>query len=94
MKNILCNMSLLLEVRKRILECYVEPIFTHGRESWTISKQTSEAVNMWFNRIRQNSLWSTKLSNQNVLKEAPRQLITTIKCRQSSFLTAFWEKRN
>ena len=38
MKNILCNMSLSIEVRKRVLRSYIEPILLYGSESWTINR--------------------------------------------------------
>ena len=37
MKNILTNRSLSMEVRKRVLSCYIEPILLYGCEALTIN---------------------------------------------------------
>ena len=53
MKSILTNKRLSLGVRKRVLQCYIEPILLYGCESWSMTKQTStsiEAMEMWFLR--------------------------------------------
>ena len=88
MKSILCNKSLSLEVRKRILACYIEPVLTYGCESWTISKQaikSLEAAEMWCYRRMLRIPWTAKMSNIKVLKEAraQKQLIANIRRRQS-----------
>src|ERR1700729_1436553 len=53
MKNIMREKSLPMTLRKRILQCYIEPILLYGSESWTMNKQTIrllEATEMWFYR--------------------------------------------
>ncbi|GFS13080.1 endonuclease-reverse transcriptase [Elysia marginata] len=52
MKNILTNLHMSNETRKKVLECYIKPILMYGCETW-ISKQTQgrlEATEMWFLR--------------------------------------------
>ena len=53
MKSILTNKRLSLGVRKRVLQCYIEPIVLYGCASWFMTKQTLtsiEAMEMWFLR--------------------------------------------
>ena len=94
MKNILCNMTLSLEVRKRVLQCYITPILTYGCESWTINKLESgklEATEMWFYRRMLRIPWTARKTNVEVFKEsnAKRSLINNIRKRQSSFFGHF-----
>ncbi|CAG5129251.1 unnamed protein product, partial [Candidula unifasciata] len=66
-KNILCNISLSLRVKKRILACYIHPVLTYGCESWTIGRQAKqflEASEMWFYRRMLRIPWTAKKSNQ------------------------------
>ena len=44
MKSILTNKRLSLGVRKRVLQCYIEPILLYGWESWSMTKQTSTSI--------------------------------------------------
>ena len=80
-----------METRKKVLQCYIEPILMYGCEAWTISKQTQkklEAVEMWFLRRMLRIPWTAKKSNETVLKEADskRSLVNKIRKRQSSFI--------
>ena len=91
MKSILTNKKLSLNVRKRILQCYNEPILLYGCETWTISKQTHnllEDVEMWFLRRMMRISWTAKKTNESVLNEAneTRRLITAIRKRQAKFI--------
>ncbi|GFO34672.1 endonuclease-reverse transcriptase [Plakobranchus ocellatus] len=38
MKTILTNKHIFIEMRKRALQCYKEPVLMYGCEAWTISK--------------------------------------------------------
>ena len=44
MKNILTNKSLSMEVRKRVLSCYIEPILMYGCEAWTINNYIKMSI--------------------------------------------------
>ena len=88
MKSILCNKSLSMAVRKRTLQCYIEPILTYGCEAWTISKNIKsilEATEMWFLRRMMRIPWTARKTNDDVLKEAnaQRRIITQVRRRQS-----------
>ena len=73
MKNILTNRSLLMEVRKRVLSCYIEPILMYVCGAWTINntiKKSIEATEMCFFRRILRMLWTDKQTNEEVLKRA------------------------
>ncbi|GFR98662.1 RNA-directed DNA polymerase from mobile element jockey [Elysia marginata] len=96
MKNILTNPHMSIETRKRVLECYIEPMLMYGCETWIISKQTRgrlEAKEMWFLRrmTRIPRIARKKKTNQKtndaVLSETniKRALINKIRKRQVTF---------
>ena len=90
MKSILTNKRLSLEVRKRVLQCYIEPILLYGRESWSTTKQTStsiEAMEMWLLRRMLRVLWTEKRTNLEILNTASStRKMSNIKRRQAEFL--------
>ena len=60
-----------MEVRKRVLSCYIEPILMYGCEAWTINntiKKSIEATEMWFYRRILRIPWTAKQTNEEVLK--------------------------
>ncbi|GFO06697.1 Di-n-acetylchitobiase [Plakobranchus ocellatus] len=67
---------LLIETRKRALQCYIEPVLMYGCEAWTISKQIQnklEATEMWFLRRMLRIPWTAKKTNERVLNEANKR---------------------
>ena len=91
MKSILTNKRLSLGVRKRVLQCYIEPILLYGCEAWSMTKQTStsiEAIEMWFLRRMLRVSWTEKRTNLEILNTASstRKLMNNIKRRQAEFL--------
>src|SRR5579871_6990683 len=90
MKNILCNMSLSIEVRKRVLRSYIEPILLYRSESWTINRVARnhiEATKFWFYRRMLRIPWTDRKRNEDVLKEvnSKRELHNHIRSIQSTF---------
>ena len=91
MKSILTNKRMSLGVRKRVLQCYIEPILLYGCESWSMTKQTLtsiEAMEMWFLRKMLRVSWTEKRTNLGILNTAgsTRKLISNVKRRQAEFL--------
>ena len=91
MKQILTNINLSLETRKRVLKSYIEPVLLYGCEAWTINKQQEraiEATEMWFIRRMLRIPWTARKTNEEVLVEAncKRQLMTNIRKRQARFI--------
>ncbi|GFN84676.1 glutamate synthase [NADH], amyloplastic [Plakobranchus ocellatus] len=91
MKTILTNKHISIEMRKRALQCYIEPVLMYGCEAWTISKQIQnklEATEMWFLRRMLQIPWTAKKTNERVLYEANKRksLVRTIRKCQATFL--------
>jgi len=90
MRHILTNKKLPLDLRKRILQCYVEPVLLYACETWTLNAQTRkqlEATEMWFLRRLMKISWTEMKSNEVILKEAKarRTLINKIRKRHATF---------
>ncbi|GFO49455.1 phospholipase a2 [Plakobranchus ocellatus] len=86
-----CNSIISIEMRKRAIQCYIEPVLMYGCEAWTISKQIQnkpEATELWFLRRMLRIPWTAKKTNERVLNEANkrRSLVRTIRKRQATFL--------
>ncbi|GFS21719.1 endonuclease-reverse transcriptase [Elysia marginata] len=90
MKSILTNPYVSIRTRKRVLECYIEPILMYGSEAWIITnkfKKKLEAIEMWFLRRMLKIPWTAKKTNERVLQEAQskRSLLDKIRKRQATF---------
>ena len=91
MRNILANTSLSMNVRKRVLKCYIEPILLYGSESWTIGKSAQkslEAAEMWFIRRMLRIPWTAKITNEECMRRAgeTKNLVKKIRERQCTFI--------
>lgn len=87
------NISMLLEVRKRTLPCYIWTILTIFCELRTIDKmqQQTRYLKASETRLYRKMLkmpWTDNMINKDVLSqaEAQRQLFTNLKKRQSPFI--------
>lgn len=99
MKSILTNKHLSIDTRKRVLQCYIEPILMYGCEAWTLNNQMKkkvEATEMWFYRRMLRISWTDRKTNVEVLKEADtkRLLINKIRKRQAQFFGHFMRKES
>jgi len=73
MRSILSNRSLSMDIRIRVLQCYIEPILFYGCEAWNINKKVQrelEAAEMWFIRRMLRISWTARKTNEEVLREA------------------------
>ena len=96
--SILTNTRLSLGVRKRVLQCYIEPILLYGCESWSMTKQTVtsiEAMAMWFLIRMLRVSWTEKRTNLEIINTASskRKLMSNVKRRQAKFLGHVMRKR-
>lgn len=90
-KNIFTDKKLNIDLKVRLLKCYVWSTLLYGCESWTLSnnsKKLLESAEMWFYRKMLRISWVKKLSNEKVLKlvKEDRSLLVTIRKRQLSFM--------
>ena len=85
------NRKILLELGKRILDCYVMPIITYGCEAWAVSSEMTrrlEVSEMWMYGRTMLISFSQYISYEEVLRkvEADRSLIKNIKKRKLKLL--------
>ena len=90
MKSLLTSKELTLNLRKRLLNCYIYPIFLYGAETWTLTKAEEDKINafeMWCLRRMGRISWKAKKTNEYVLKKlgSKRQLLGTVKQRQLQY---------
>jgi len=61
-----------LQVKKRILQCYVFPVIKYSCESWTLNKDLDRRINameQWCYRRLLKIKWTDKISNEEVLRQ-------------------------
>ncbi|CAH2233447.1 uncharacterized protein LOC120627568 [Pararge aegeria] len=91
MEKVLCSRKLSIELRVRLLHCYVWPVVLYGSESWTLKADTQkrlEAFEMWCYRRMLRISWTQKVSNVRVLQRVARsrELLLIIKKRKVEYL--------
>ena len=70
--NVLKSRDITLLTKVRIVKAMVFPVVTYGCESWTIKKAENLRINafeLWCWRRLLRVPWTTRRSNQSVLKE-------------------------
>lgn len=91
MKSFLCNHHLNLEVRQKMVKCYIWSVLLYGMEAWTLKISTTnriEALEMWIHRRMLKIPWTAHITNEVVLRKAnkERELFRTIKRGKISYL--------
>lgn len=91
LKPIFSNRNISIQLKIRLLKCYIWPILTYGCEAWTITPElirNLEAAEMWFLRRILGISYKDKITNVEVLKRTgvKRELISSITSRQLKFL--------
>ena len=79
----LTSRKLYLEIRKRLVRCYVLPTLLYASESWTLEKQMQDKINafeMWIFRRMFKILYLNRKTNLEVLEmaKAKQTLLRTI----------------
>ena len=90
MSKLFTSKQLSVNLRLRMLNCYIYSVLLYGSETWTISKPMQnklEACEMWFLRRIGKISWTEKLTNEKVLCKlnTKRQLLYNIRKRKMSF---------
>lgn len=83
--------NLNLQLKLRLLRCYIFSILLYGVESWTLTEATTkklEAFEMWTYRRILKISWMDKISNKQVLQRLNKEteIIHTVKCRKLEYL--------
>ena len=91
MRRILTNLSLGMNIRLRLLKCYVWSTLLYGCEAWNISRvmrRRLEAAEMFFIRRMLRIPWRARRTNEEVLGMAGKErvLMTTIRRKQVGYL--------
>ena len=91
MASIFKDRQLSIDLKVRLLTCYVWSVLLYGCESWTLSVNTMEnleAAEMWFYRRMLRISYQDRVTNETVLQRVHqrRQLLNTIHTRQISFV--------
>ena len=69
MKNLLTSRQLSLNLRKKMLNCYIYSIFMYGTETWTLTKALEKKINaleMWCLRRMGRISWKEMKSNNEI----------------------------
>ena len=80
-----------LQVKKRILQCFVFPVVKYSSESWTLNKDLGRRINameQWCYRRLLKIKWTDKISNEEVLHRMYMEdmfLYNSIKKQKLSF---------
>ena len=76
MNKLFTSRQLSMELKVRILNCYVRSIFTYGCEAWTLSEVLEakiDAFEMWCFRRMGRISWKDKITNNEVLEKLGTQ---------------------
>ena len=99
--SILRNRDITLPTKLHVVKTVVFPVVMYGCESWTIKKaecQRTDAFKLWFWRRLLRVPWTTKRSNQPILKEiSPKYslegLMLKLKLQYFGYLNWTWNDR-
>ena len=91
-KNIFRDRQLSIQLKTRLLICFVWPVLIYGCETWTITSMTRknlEAAEMWFYLRILRIPWTANQTNVLVLERMgqERKLLCCIEQRQLKFLS-------
>ena len=79
--NILKSRNITLPTKVRLLKAMVFPVVMYGCESWTIKKtehKRIDAFELWCWRRLLRAPWTTRRSNQSILKDGDAEAETPI----------------
>ena len=90
LSKILTNPRISFKTRKRILDCYINPIIMYGSEAWTINNKAMssiDATEMWCFRRMLKISYLDRVTNEEVLRRAgeKRRLCNNILKSQATF---------
>jgi len=91
MKTFFTRSDLSLQLRIRMVRCYVFSVLLYGCESWTLDIQTEkriEAFEMYIYRRMLRVSWIQRVTNNEILQRMGKQkeLLNTIKERKMQYL--------
>ena len=90
--NSLLTGCLSLQLKKRLVRCFVWSVLMYGSETWTLKKadrKRIDALEMWIWRRMEKIKWIDKVTNDNILtrvKEPRLKIIESIKARKKRWI--------
>jgi hypothetical protein len=75
-KRALCTSKMDLELRKKLVKCYIWSTALHGAENWTlraVDQKHLESFEMWCWRRMEKISWTAHVRNEEVLLRAKEQ---------------------
>uniref|UniRef100_A0A8D8LPD3 Craniofacial development protein 2 n=1 Tax=Cacopsylla melanoneura TaxID=428564 RepID=A0A8D8LPD3_9HEMI len=90
MNSLLTSLNLPLQLRLRIVKCYVFSVLYYGMESWILKQDVMknlEAFEMWVYRRMLRISWKDRITNKTVLQRMGKEceVLVTIKKRKLEF---------
>jgi hypothetical protein len=76
-KRVVCTRTLDLELRKKLVKCYIWSIAFYGTETWTlrtVGQKRLESLEMWCWRRMEKISWSDHVRNEEVLLRVKEQI--------------------
>ena len=91
LKKVLTNRDISLELRTRVVRCYVFSVLLYGVESWTLTQALSnkiEAFEMWVYRRILRVSWTERVTNMTILGSMNKKMevLNAIKRRKLEYL--------
>jgi hypothetical protein len=88
-KNIFTN-KLHLNLRKKLVKCYIWSIALYGAETWTLRKVDQkylESFEMWCWRRMEKIIWTDRVRNEEILHRVKeRNILHKIKRRKANWI--------
>lgn len=90
LRNILSSHNLSLDLRVRMIRCYIFPVLLYGAEAWTLTEsllKNLQAFEMWIYRRVLRISWVDRISNETVLRRMNKdcEIINTVKTRKLEY---------
>ncbi|KAI5732155.1 hypothetical protein M8J77_022354 [Diaphorina citri] len=90
MQNIFKSHNLSMDLKIRMIRCYVFPVLLYGMEAWTITEtilKKVQAFEMWIYRRMLRISWKDKIRNTEVMAKMKKnvELVDTIKARKLEY---------
>lgn len=91
MRRVFCTKELSLNLKIRLLRCYVFSVLFYGMEAWTLKKNMIdklEAFELWAYRRILKISWVEKVTNDEVMRrmKKEKEVINTMKVRKLKYL--------
>jgi hypothetical protein len=83
-KRALFTSTLDLELRKKLVKCYIWSIALYGTETWTlraVDQKHLESFEMWCWRMMEKISWTDHVRNEEVLLKLPSQQVIEVKIK-------------